>query len=119
MDGRVSVTKAYTLKDDGFAADWTILNSGETPLAFVFGSEWNLYQIPSELALDGPRASLCGGRLRFQADGGAGLRAFPIETLSQSEKGYDIIHQGFCLLALWPVALRPGEAFRAGISFGE
>ena len=38
----------------------------------------------------------------------------PIETISNSEGGFERIHQGTCTLLAWPLRLEPGErkAFR-------
>jgi len=118
--GRTAFTleKEYTIGEGGVEALLVIRNASPAAASFQFGSEWNLYQIPEEFRLDGSRAALCGGRLSLRADG-AILRAFPIETLSQSEGGYDIIHQGYCLLALWRVDLPPGSGFEVRIHLGE
>ena len=62
-------------------------------------------------------ASLCAGRLKWEAEG-ASVRAFPVETLSQSERGYDIIHQGYCLVAFWKIGLSAGKSFEASIRLG-
>ena len=32
----------------------------------------------------------------------------PIETVSESEEGYERIYQGSQILAIWPVELQPG-----------
>jgi alpha-amylase len=36
---------------------------------------------------------------------------FPLETLSQSEEGYDIIHQRMCFLPHWKFALSGRKKF--------
>ena len=53
------------------------------------------------------------GRVRAGRGDVPVLRRRPIETLSQSEKGYDIIHQGFGILPCWTVTLAGKEEFRA------
>lgn len=114
----LDVEKTFTLGDGGIDAGLVIRNQGPAAVTFLFGSEWNLYQSPEEFRLEAGGASLCGGRLRWEA-AGASVRAFPIETLSQSERGYDIIHQGYCLLALWRIDLPPGGGFDAKIRLGK
>jgi alpha-amylase len=42
---------------------------------------------------------------------------FPVETVSQSEKGLESIHQGFCLAALWPLDLAAIRKFEGLVTF--
>ena len=114
----LGVEKTLAIGETGIEAVWVVRNASRSPATFQLGSEWNLYQFPGEFGFEEGRASLCGGRLSFRAEG-ASLRAFPIETLSQSERGYDIIHQGYCLLALWRVELPAGGGFEARIRLYE
>jgi len=81
--------------------------------------EWNLYQIPEEMEAAGSRVSLCRGALVLTGPGDAALRIHPLLTLSQSEKGFDTIHQGFCLAWFRPVDLGPGESAVFVIEAGE
>jgi len=45
----------------------------------------------------------------------------PVETVSNSEAGFEKVYQGSCLLVRWPLALRPGEsaAFSARYEVGQ
>lgn len=117
--GPVSLTveKSLSSGGEGLEAVIVLRNASAVPASLRFGSEWNLYQFPEEFRAGGDTVSLCGGRRSLRADG-AVWRAFPIETLSQSERGYDIIHQGYCLLALWAVELAPQGRFEARITLG-
>jgi hypothetical protein len=83
----------------------TLTNLADFEADILFGSEWSFYQIPEEFAIHASGASLAGGRLRLSFEPAADLWSFPLQTLSQSEKGYDIIHQGFCLLPVWRLRL--------------
>jgi alpha-amylase len=38
----------------------------------------------------------------------------PIETVSQSEEGFERTYQGSCILASFPVHLKPGVAVKLG-----
>jgi hypothetical protein len=40
---------------------------------------------------------------------------FPIDTISNSEGGFERVYQGSCLTFSWPVTLAPGERFEATI----
>lgn len=96
-----------------------ITNLDDQGAFLFFASEWNFYQIEEEFRPDESGADLAGGRLRFSFEPARGFWHFPLQTLSQSEQGYDIIHQGFCLAPNWPVVLPPGETFTARIHIGE
>jgi 4-alpha-glucanotransferase len=39
----------------------------------------------------------------------------PIETVSESEEGFERVYQGSQILALWPVQLRPGATWRGRV----
>ncbi len=41
----------------------------------------------------------------------AELLLFPLETISNSEAGFEATYQGTCLFARWPLRLEPGEAW--------
>jgi hypothetical protein len=96
-----------------------ITNLDDQEAFLFFASEWNFYQIEEEFRADESGADMAGGRLRFSFEPAHGFWHFPLQTLSRSEKGYDIIHQGFCLAPNWPIMLPPGETFTARIHIGE
>ncbi|HPW18159.1 MAG TPA: DUF1926 domain-containing protein [Candidatus Aminicenantes bacterium] len=100
--------------------DIEIENGAGRPLSLLFGSEWNLLAFPHEYELrDDGRVSLYGGALLFEPAGAAALWAFPLRTLSQSEEGFDIIHQGYCLCPVWPLELAPGTTQRLSVALRE
>ena len=117
--GDIPVRVEKDVRADGegrLTVEIRVLNRADAPARFVFASEWNLCQFPGECAVGDGIVRLCGGRLELAFHPVPVLRARPIETLSQSEKGYDIIHQGFSLLAGWTLALAGREEFRARIT---
>lgn len=97
----------------------TISNLGDRELTLWYAGEWNFYQIPEEFAADASGASLAGGGLRFSFEPARGFWHFPLQTLSQSEKGFDVIHQGFCLLPHWQIRLPAQGSFTARFHLGE
>jgi hypothetical protein len=102
----VAVTKTIENGPGRIRLSWLIENQGDALLRAVFSPEWNFLAFPGELVLEeSGRASLCGGRIVVLAPGAAGMSAEPIETLSQSEEGFDIIHQGFRLCPFWRLDL--------------
>ncbi|MCX6561733.1 MAG: DUF1926 domain-containing protein [Candidatus Aminicenantes bacterium] len=115
----ISVQKEIRPEDSGFHFLCTITNLDDRDADLLFGSEWNFYQIPEEFAFDEGGASLAGGRLRFSFEPARDMWCFPLQTLSQSEKGYDIIHQGFCLLPLWRLQLPAMGSFTLRVHLRE
>jgi hypothetical protein len=112
----VRIEKDISLGPDGIILlEAKILNLSDAPARFVYASEWNLYQFPEETDLVEGTARLCAGRLRLEFKPVPVMRRFPLETISQSEKGYDIIHQGYCFCPSWTLVLSGREEFRARI----
>jgi alpha-amylase len=98
----VALRKTIVSADGSLRVDIEIENLSERPLSLVYGSEWNLLAFPHELELHGPAgATLYGGALAFAPAGADALWSFALRTLSQSEGGFDIIHQGYCLCPVW------------------
>ena len=55
-------------------------------------------------------------KVSFSRD--AVLWRFPIETVSNSDAGFERAYQGSCLLAHWPLELGPGEDWSVELRFG-
>jgi len=86
-------------------------NLSDRPVGLIYGCEWNFMAFPFELELEeGAGASLYGGSLRFEPESAGAVWSFALRTLSQSEGGFDIIHQGYCLCPVWSLALPPNGA---------
>ncbi len=96
-------------KDDGFEVVWTLENlSAEDGLDALFASEWNFSAFPGEFEVRGTVISLYGGAVRLECEGAEAIWSQPVQTLSQSEKGFDVIHQGMSFLPVGRVILGPG-----------
>jgi hypothetical protein len=46
----------------------------------------------------------------------ARLLLLPVETVSQSEAGYELLYQQSCVVPCWDLALKPGEKFRPQVT---
>jgi len=100
----VEVRKTVVSLNGALRVTIEIENLSPKALALTYGSEWNLLAFPHELELLGPAgASLYGGALLFEPAEAGAVWSFPLRTLSQSEEGFDIIHQGYCLCPVWPL----------------
>ncbi len=116
----VAVRKTISAADGVLRVDLEIENLSGRPLTAAYGSEWNLLAFPHELELRGPDAAeLYGGALRFEAPGAGEIWTFPLRTLSQSEEGFDIIHQGYCLCPVWLLEWPASGVKRLSVSLKE
>jgi alpha-amylase len=55
------------------------------------------------------RDEACGFQISLGLSPKAQLWRFPLETVSQSESGFQKTYQGTVLLFHWPFSLKPGE----------
>jgi len=98
----LALRKTIARSAGGLRVDIEIENLSGRPLDVAYGSEWNLLAFPHEIELLGADgAELYGGAFRFEPAGAGEVWAFALRTLSQSEGGFDIIHQGYCLCPVW------------------
>ena len=58
-----------------------------------------------------------GFKLKMQYSPAIELWRFPVETVSQSEDGFEGVYQGSCIAACWQVQLERGQSleFQAGL----
>jgi hypothetical protein len=115
----LSVEKEFMPDDRKILVRITVKSLSPRRLSLVLGNEWNVFQTPDECRIDGGKIFLCDDRLELDVQPEPIFWHFPLRTLSQSEEGYDIIHQGFCFLSLWKIVLAGGEEFRTEIRLRE
>jgi len=116
----VAIRKEIITGVSGFQVRTMIHNDGDRDLRFVYAAEWNLYQILEEMEVIGTSVRLCRGRLVLASlDPDMELWMVPLQTLSQSEKDFDIIHQGICLAWARRVCLEPGGTVETVIELSE
>ncbi|MGA3056468.1 MAG: alpha-amylase/4-alpha-glucanotransferase domain-containing protein [Candidatus Limnocylindrales bacterium] len=109
-------------------------NPGDRPVAFDLAIEWNVNllggghnpaawyetQDGARSPHDAPGAVSAASALAFgndyegvriaaTAEPAARMTWYPVETVSNSEGGFERAYQGSCLLFRWPVALEPGR----------
>jgi len=111
----VRIEKDIIPDQTGFRVVTRLRNEGGTRASFLFAPEWSFYQIESEISSENDGVLLCSGRWTFRIEPSGVIGQVPIETLSQSEKGFDIIRQGVCLRPCWPVELDPFASFTAEV----
>lgn len=113
------VTKEIAPKNNGICVMYQIENLSGTEVSLFFGSEWNLYVRPEEMDINADGILLFNKRISFLPSSADEIWHFPLQTLSQSEKGYDIIHQGMCILPVWKLILSPKEKASLQLSWRE
>ena len=138
----VQKTIAFEKNRAGFSVHYRVSSRGGRLVSFRFGVEWNLNLLadsPGRFCLiDGERPADPGLAGRGEREGvkklelvnqDDGFKAViacsapallfrhPIETVSQSESGFERSFQGSCLWFTWPLRLRPGQGFRVSLDF--
>ncbi len=130
--------------DPWLAFELTVEHRGETPVRADLIVEWNVdlaggggnpaafYAVPSaahrRYTHDSAEQPGLLPWLDFGNDTeGAEIRAtfapsaevawYPVETVSNSEAGFERQYQGSCLLLRWPLALAPGESRKVEVRF--
>jgi len=124
-----------------FVVRYEIANSDRKELNTTFGSEFNFsllagdapdryYEIPGHVldkrnlassgeTIDVGRVSLVDEWLKLKVtlefSQHAILWRAPVETVSQSEAGFERVYQSSMVMPLWRVSLAPGEAWKAEI----
>jgi len=138
---RVDVVKEFSLSKRGsMEALYTLSNPGPEELRIGFGVEFNL-SLPAinaqggQIKAGGIEAPLGGegsaiqvrrvdlfdwlsrARIELQWSLPADLHCFPVQTVSQSEEGFDAIPQELCLMPYWPVVLQPQGSWAVKIGW--
>ncbi|MDY7041933.1 MAG: alpha-amylase/4-alpha-glucanotransferase domain-containing protein [Chloroflexota bacterium] len=140
----IRVEKRIETRGDSTAlrVRYTLTNTGGEAIHTRFGVEtnWGLlggngptahYEIPGQpdyLPLDSKGETEEVGRVRLVLgwlDMGielswarpATLWRFPIETISNSEAGFERIYQGSCVMPIWEIHLTPGESWQVEVDF--
>ena len=115
---------------------YSLQNKGEKPLDFIWVVEHNFtllagdaadraYILPEGRLEDsrmasagvlpdiqtlGMRDEFFGFELQLKYSPAVELWRFPVETVSQSEEGFESIYQGSCIAGCWRVRLEPGQS---------
>ncbi|NPV25878.1 MAG: DUF1926 domain-containing protein [Firmicutes bacterium] len=139
----VSKTFTFTPQKCQLRAEYLVENCSETPVNVTFGiefnlsmpacgSEWGQYQLngeppePSSLASWGEDEGvkqvslvdrIMGGQVTLSWDQPAWLWRWPVETVSQSEQGWEKTYQSSMVMPRWKLELKPGESWRVNLNW--
>ncbi len=98
----LAVRKTVACSAGEVRVDIEVENLSGKPFDLTYGSEWSFLAFPNEIELLGAAgAQLYDRDLQFVPAAADAVWAFALRTLSQSEEGFDIIHQGYCLCPVW------------------
>ncbi len=112
----VLVRKSLEPEASGLKVVYDIQNRGTAALSLRFGSEWNFLAFRNDAEFHRRGwAKLYGGRIVFAPQDPVELWTMPLETVSQSEEGFDIIHQGYSFMPLWALKLEGKQTERLEI----
>ncbi len=119
-------------------AEYSLVNRGDHEIQFLWMVEWNLTLLAGDApdrnyfvagrSLASPRLNSMGEEtgvlemgmrdgwlgieVNFKTEKSARFWRYPVETISQSEGGFERVYQGSCLLLGWNIGLKPGESFK-------
>jgi len=113
------VAKEVLAESGMIKVTYEIENQTDKDLSLLFGCEWNFYLLREEWEIKKNDLLLLGARLTMQFAPSPEIWHFPLETLSQSEEGYDIIQQGMCFLPHWKFTLSGRKKFSLAINLKE
>jgi len=88
---------------------YEIENLESRELSLSFTSEWNLSFSEEEYQICPKQVNFFNGQLSLEFPEAENIWVFPIKTVSQSEKDFEIITQGLSLHAVWRLRFLPGE----------
>jgi alpha-amylase len=146
---RLDVEKTYTFDPEkaGLEVGYTLQNQGSKPLEFIWVVEHNFTLLAGD-ALDrtyvlpggglddsrmasagvlsgikslGMRDGYFGFELQLKYSPAVELWRFPVETVSQSEEGFESVYQGSCIAGCWRMQLEPGQSrqLQAGLEVNK
>ncbi len=132
------VEKTYTCdpRKAALEVEYSLQNNGEDSLDFIWMVEHNFtllagdaldrtYVLPegrledsrmaskgvlSDIHTLGMRDEFFGFELQLKYSPSVELWRFPVETVSQSEEGFESVYQGSCIAGSWRVRLEPGQS---------
>ncbi len=123
-------------KKPEIVCEMNVKNNGDTPISFYLGMEWNFTLLAAD-ALDrhitinseqykmnstGEHAGIKSWKMTdeyfrfsvgFSLKEPATLLHYPIETVSQSEGGFEANYQGTCFIAVTKMEIAPGKTGKA------
>ena len=115
---KAMIEKKITIRsnESAFTVSWKITNTASKRIEGLWGSEWSMnFYGPPRKESGVHKIELQDGwspvHLEISSTQPFDYWQFPIETLSQTEKDFRLIHQGMALFPHWRISLQPQEVF--------
>ena len=107
----------------GVEANWGLAGGESAQNAFLsLGDDGQQHGLAEKATHDGVtvftiETPLWGFKVRAEVNEAAGMWRFPLETVSNSEAGFERLYQGTTTLLWWPLQLAGGEAWHVNLTF--
>ncbi|NOZ23451.1 MAG: DUF1926 domain-containing protein [Planctomycetes bacterium] len=136
----VAKTVRVTNAKAGMDVIYGIRNTDTEPMTTIFGVEFNLAMLSSDESQRayhlgegaGPipltaqdafhnirslavRDRQLGVDVAYEFSVSCEVWVYPIQTVSQSESGFELVYQGSCIIPRWPIAIDPGKSWAVTI----
>lgn len=114
-------------KKAGLNISYSLKNTQDVEGDLWFGAEFNLSLMDPKFCETGELLNINKLQLQdkwfnlsleYSFTKNAGLWFYPVETVSESESGFEKTYQQVCLLFHWRLALKPGQIWGVDISLG-
>ncbi len=115
----VRVSKQLAPAKDRILISYDLETESSKELLVLFAVEWNFYLLEKEWEVRAGTLSILGGKWVLEFSPAPEIWSFPLQSLSQSEEGYDIIHQGVCFLPHWKLSLSGRQKLSLTITLKE
>ncbi len=124
QDGEVEMEKRVQINADKnqFEIFWSLTNRSPKKLDCLWGAEWGFnffdrekqYQDTRQIKIQDGWSPV---NIQITGEEAFDYWQFPIETLSQTEVDFRLIHQGISVFPHWRMNLQPQETFHRHLSF--
>ncbi|MBC7365139.1 MAG: DUF1926 domain-containing protein, partial [Candidatus Aminicenantes bacterium] len=116
---RINLSKKIIPSQDGLRFEYEIENLEKSQITLTFISEWNLALFENDFKLDKNKIIFYEERLALEAEEVSEIWNFPVKTVSQSEKDFEVITQGLSFHLVWRLELEPGIKRKLNLKLAE
>jgi len=116
---RITLSKKIIPGPEGLNFAYEIENLEQSQISLAFISEWNLALFENEFKLKNDKIIFYQEKLALEAEKVSEIWEFPVKTVSQSEKDFEVITQGLSFHLVWRLVLEPGEKQILNIRLAE
>lgn len=121
--GQIRLQKRVVLSDRATViTEISLQNISGSSLRFLFGQEWNFtffekMENQQRLQTFTVQDNWSRGNVEIRSDKPFNYWQYPIETLAQTEKDYQLMHQGLCIFPHWQIEIPKGGEWRGKVEW--